>query len=1115
MSDEVRSGEVTLLIDRWLTLKAEGKQVNVEKLCEDAPHLVEPVKLELEALSKMDDLMDGAGDADSDQTIKDEHESNKDLASDPGNRQGIEEATTRLRIQKLHGRGGVSDVYLAFDETLQRPIAVKFLRRENSHSELFRQRLKREAEIASRLDHPGVVSIHWTGTENDGAPYYSMQFVAGKTLAEAIGDLHRSSGESKQATFKSSNAFVLRSRKLLNHFVDVCQTIAYAHQQQILHRDLKPANIVIGNFGETFVVDWGLAKAVDEKSDDPVVGQSTGENSQQDLTSLGSSIGTPSFMSPEQAQGDQPTTFASDVFNLGATLYNILTGMPPYRGDSLVEVLNAAESARFEPVRNINKRVPRALEAICHKAMAAVPENRYQSASKLAEDIELFLADETVSAYRDSWAEKVRRWTTKNRTKVMAIASSVIVALILLIAGNALLLNLNQQLANRETEAIRLQQQTQTALDQANQSLYSQLIALAHSELTKNNVQRADQILAQCPRELRQWEWRLLRWMVDRNQPVATLKTSGPQTEGLAFNGDGSLVAVGSSNGAIEIWQVDTWKLVTRLPGKVRVRSLAWSPDGQSVLACGSRANRAIIQRWDYVGQQILASRRGSARSINCMAISPDGQFVVTGESDGNIKIRRVDTLEPEVRIRPGNHRDQVNSITFDQTSNHFYSCGSDGLIFEWDMSGNRIAALPAHSGALNSIRSTKSGLVAACAKGIVAVLEKTDDAIQDKQWTMSTSAVAHIDHVLSVDIDPERNVVASGGLDRNVRLIDQETGDILETIQRHTSHVQKVRFDPTGKYLLTAGDDKIVQVWDNRKLATRIPRGRFTAYCSYQGKSQLVIVENRIAYLWDQDQATVIRRITDHPVELIGVVGGIEDVFATLYINGTVRIWNAANGQLLHQVGDPAYRAAYSGSFFDNGNQLAVGYQRGLVECYDPRTGERLWTINSSITPFRIEVDHKGQHVYVGAQTGEIECWDIKSGSLINKTKAHDQAVLQLQAHPTKQQIASAGADGKIKIWNDDLSDLVVTMQSGNSWLNCIAFVPDGSRLLSGNEHTMTCWDSATGREMISISLDRCVHQMSFNHDGSELALASDRRVSDPQDAPVPQVRVLKAPLK
>jgi eukaryotic-like serine/threonine-protein kinase len=1119
MSDEKKVGEITVLVDRYLDLQSRGESVSVDQLCEDVPHLVEPVKCELLALERMDRLLQSHQSHVPHSCLPKSEVShpspvtgdiNKRPVSQLGKRTGTRHATAEFSLDQLHGHGGCSEVYVAHDKVLQRTIALKFLRPENSDNELLRQRLKREAAITSKLDHPGVVSIYWLGSENDGAPFYSMQFVAGKTLGEAIDELH-----AKKSTLRSRAEFVQHARKLLIHFVDVCQTIAYAHSQRVVHRDIKPSNIVIGQFGETYVVDWGLAKDIGEE-----VSASTKDSARQndhdfELTRNGTSIGTPAFMSPEQASGNCQTGTPTDIFSLGATLYAILTGKPPYTGDSLVDIVSAAENARYTPANIINRNLPAALAAICHKAMARQVNDRYENSLQLAEDIEAFLADQPVLAYREPWFDRARRWISKRRTFVFTAASTIVVALVLLIIGNALLINFNRQLSKRESEALQYQAQTQTALDQATVAIYNQLIALAQSELNNNNFKRAQEILNRCPQHQRQWEWRLLMWMIDRHEPIATLNTDGPQTLCLEFSRDGTRVAAASTNGAIRIWQVGTWNQLQLIPDNIRIKSLAWSPDNQSIIVCGTQRNRAIVRRWNLLTQLVESERTSGSDSINDVAYSPDGKFAVTVESDGYIKIRDAETLVPKIRVRPEEHSDQVNAVSFDHSTGEFYTCGSDGYVFGWNIQGQPIADLPRQPTPLNDVCVCGNNLITVGSDGHVGLWQLNESSDDKKQWVLARSVAAHSDHVLSAEIAPQEAFAVTGGLDRNIRVIHLETGDILTTIQRHSSHVQQIRVDPTGQYLVSTGDDNVVQIWDFKRLTANVPRGRFVAYCGDGDQELTLIADDQMVYVWDHVDRRLQLRITDHPAGIMGLVGSDNGCFATLYRDGTVRIWNPNSGKMLYEFGDQSYRVANSALFLSDQSQLVVGYHNGVAECYDLDDGHVRWQIKTDAIAYRIAADRSGKTLFVGTPDGFIESWDIESKSLNKKIKAHQRAVLRLHFHPTLNRVASASNDGQIKIWDTDLSAPILTMRSGASWLNCISFTPDGQRLVSGNEHTLTCWDSSTGKEVLSMPLERCVHEISFNGDGTEFAIASDRRGSDPRNVPLPVIRIYRAPFQ
>jgi serine/threonine-protein kinase len=333
-------------------------------------------------------------------------------------------AGARFQILRPHARGGLGAVYVARDGELNREVALKEIRRSHAGDAGSRARFLREAEITGGLEHPGIVPVYGMGQHADGRPFYAMRFIRGESLKEAIARFHAADGPDRPATERA-----LERRRLLRRLIDVCNAVAYAHSRGIVHRDLKPANIMLGPYGETLVVDWGLAKIIDpvngteEESGtaaSPTAGGST-------LTRSGTVLGTPAFMSPEQAEGRyEQVGPASDVYSLGATLYTILTGQAPFAG-YCDEGRDRTTRAKFAPPRAIRPDVSRALEAACLKAMAASSADRYSSARALADDLERWLADEPVSALPERWSTGLARWMRRHRTWALAIASSLLI----------------------------------------------------------------------------------------------------------------------------------------------------------------------------------------------------------------------------------------------------------------------------------------------------------------------------------------------------------------------------------------------------------------------------------------------------------------------------------------------------------------------------------------------------------------------------------------------------------------------------------------------------------------------------------------------------------------
>jgi eukaryotic-like serine/threonine-protein kinase len=333
----------------------------------------------------------------------------------------------RFRLLRQHARGGIGVVFVALDSELHREVALKQIQPKHADDPASRARFLIEAEVTGRLEHPGVVPVYGLGHNDEGQPFYAMRFVRGQSLKEAIESFH----QPVQAPNRNPAERTLALRQLLGRFIDVCDAIAYAHSRGVLHRDLKPANILLGPYGETLVVDWGLAKIVgrDDPTPRPTAEMTLRPESPSGSseTIAGTAIGTPMFMSPEQAEGHLARVgAASDIYCLGATLYCILTGKPPIEDDDVERILARVRRGDFPPPRQVNPSVPPALEAVVKKAMALRPYDRYPGALDLAREVERWLADEPVNAWREPIRERARRWISRRRTTVAALAATVL-----------------------------------------------------------------------------------------------------------------------------------------------------------------------------------------------------------------------------------------------------------------------------------------------------------------------------------------------------------------------------------------------------------------------------------------------------------------------------------------------------------------------------------------------------------------------------------------------------------------------------------------------------------------------------------------------------------------
>jgi tetratricopeptide (TPR) repeat protein/tRNA A-37 threonylcarbamoyl transferase component Bud32 len=447
MDNEARIDD---LVDRWEMMRDRGTPPTIEELCADDPALAAEVRRRIGALLAMESALDtqvdqprltpvGRGAAPQEML-------HRDLR-----------AMAVYRPRRLHDQGGLGLVFTAHEHDLDRIVALKRIRPDKLH-DVARRRFLREAALTAQLQHPGIVPIYSLGQDEAG-PFYTMPFIAGRTLEDAINAFHRDA-----ATGRDPGARGLRLREFLQHFIAACKTVAYAHDRGVVHRDLKPSNLMLGQYGETLVMDWGLAKrfgpgeaATEVDGDLPSFGASP-----ETVTATGEVLGTPRYMSPEQARGE-PVGPAGDVFSLGLVLYAILTGKPAFEEPNMRGAgwARSVREAAIVPPRTRDARLPRALEAICLKALSANAADRYASARALAEDVARWLADEPVTAWREPVSIWARRWMRRHRTAVAAAVMAVLTGAVGLSAVVWVQARANTQLKDALTRSEESRQQAQ------------------------------------------------------------------------------------------------------------------------------------------------------------------------------------------------------------------------------------------------------------------------------------------------------------------------------------------------------------------------------------------------------------------------------------------------------------------------------------------------------------------------------------------------------------------------------------------------------------------------------------------------------------------------------
>lgn len=654
------------LVDLWMSERERGLTRTAGELCQDCPELIPELAERIRVVAHFEqiaEISNGEAGALSPRVgSTDENETTLFLGASTS-------AGTRFRILRPHARGGLGEVFVARDNELGREVALKEIQLDKSHDANARARFTREAEITGGLEHPGIVPVYGLGAHPDGRPFYAMRFIRGRSLQEAIRAFHERTGGSATETN-------LELRRLLQRFIDVCEAIDYAHSRGVLHRDLKPGNIMLGRYGETLVVDWGLAKplgkAVGELSvkSAALAHQSEGPNfaeppltppSQQasDVTELGSALGTPAYMSPEQAQGRLDLLCpASDVFSLGATLYHLLTGRAPYQASSGGEAHLLAQRGTFLRPRLLKPGIHVSLEAVCLKAMSPLPADRYPTAAAFAQDVEGFLGDEPVSARRESWRERILRFGRRHRAWVQAAAVTLI--LVTGIAATAYFREASIAESNRQ---LALQQ---GQLADSNRKLADDKAQLAEQE------QSAKQDALRRSEELRLY----LSRQYLRNGDIA-LREKDYSLAWLWYVKALELDAANADREQNHRLRIAlTWRQMPRMIGLIQHDGVinSFQRNATSTRAVTASADRTA-RVWQMESGEPVGRKLTHLDAVNRAVFSPDGSLVATASDDGTARVWNAETGVPVTQ--PFKHGFCVLDVVFNAAGTHIATaCG-------------------------------------------------------------------------------------------------------------------------------------------------------------------------------------------------------------------------------------------------------------------------------------------------------------------------------------------------------------------------------------------------------------------------------------------------------
>ncbi len=1016
-------------------------------------------------------------------------------------------------------RGGMGVVYRARQVSLNRTVALKMILAGQLAAPEDVQRFHREAEAAANLDHPNVVPIYEVGA-HQGQHYFSMKLIEGGSLT------------SRKLPAREAAALV----------VTVARAVHHAHQRGVLHRDLKPGNILLDAQGQPHVTDFGLARPV--------------EGGQH--TRTGSILGTPSYMPPEQARAEKVLTTGVDVYSLGAILYELLTGRPPFRAETPLDTILQVLERDPVPPRQVKPGIDGDLETICLKCLDKDPQRRYSSAAALADDLERYLRGEPIAARPCSRWERLRKYARRKPAAAALIAVSVLAAIVLigiLSIGLALL--------------ARKQWQTDLALQAAQRTAYFQRIGRVQSEWQAGNLDRADRLLAECPADLRGWEYFYLYRLchaeersytghadaVERSDP-AKIK-DWPITT-IAFSPDDGRVASLDRGGLVKIWGPDTgqelasWLLDTRRT----IDAAAFSPNLR-YLACVSLFHEfpgapKTIKVWDLASHERLFALKGPpTESITVVAFSPDGQrLAASWAADKNstsleeVHLWELANGKEVATIGSGRGPRAVHCLAFSPDGRQLATgghCAKDPAVRVWDVgSGKELAVLPVDRDVL-ALACSPDGkrLAASCGSTL-----RCWDTASGKEVYTQPGAGSRL--VFSAD----GRWLASNGPGASIVVRDAASG---AEVVRLPSRSHSLDFSSDGKRL--AADfarpgpvpGQGIKIWRpdvNPEVRTlcQCPTGQLPALTvAFSSDSRRVAVadlhrlvpgaEGPIkaghwsAAVFDPGSGQELFHVLGAPLPpppnglgyrlmdaALSPDGGRLAVLGMNQKDYRIQVIDCQTRQVLvtFRREKPEWWTNPTIAFCDGGGSLVLGFQYKKSRCVE------VCEAASGVTTLLVEnvstlpsLTRDGARLATGQSlSNRVQIWDTASGRPLTVLQGPEEGVRHLALSDDGRLLAAVGPRS-IAVFDTDSRNELLHFRPG---IDCgvVAFTPDGKRLATGSgTGIITLWDAESGQEVLTLrGHSGAIVRLTFSADGRFLASSSKDGTVKLWEAATPQQR-------